>query len=126
MYIRFVVSNVSEEARQKLGIFHAIRYLRDDGELSKVEFDLADEVFHWFGQNLESPLDYLNKQKSTKSDAFISWFKASAKEHIDKARVLVKILENKNTIVEMIKTDKPGKIVYEDQFQIFSRPYRIF
>lgn len=126
MYIRFVINQRCEESNQKLGIMHAVRYLRDDDELTEVEFKLANRIMTWYGDNLESPLDYLNKQKSKKSDVFISWFKDSAKEHINKARELAAILENKDTIVEMITTDKPGKVVYEDQFQIFSRPYKVF
>ncbi len=126
MYIRFFVNEIAEESGQKLGIFHAIRYLNDDGELSVIECELADQIMTWFSNNLESPLDNLNKQKSKKSEIYISWFKVSAKKHISKARELACILENKDISVEMFTTDKPGKIVYEDEFQIFSMPYKVF
>ena len=126
MYIRFSVNEIAEESGQKLGILHAIRYLNDDGELSKIEFELADKIMTWFSSNLKSPLDNLNKKKSKKSEIYISWFKISAKKHISKARELVSILENKNISVEMLTTDKPGKIVYEDEFQVFSMPYKVF
>lgn len=126
MYIRFTVHEISEESGQKLGIFHAIRYLYDDGELTDLEFDLADRLMAWFSKNLGSPLRYLNKQKSKKSVIYISWFKVSSKSHIEKARELASILENKDISVEVLKTNKPGKIVFEDEHQIFARPYKKF
>lgn len=123
MFIRFVTNEISEESSQKLGIFHAIRYMRDDNELTESEFEVANEIVNWFSVNLESPLDFLNNQKSKKSDVYISWFKASAKEHITKARGFSAILENKDVAVEILTTNKPGKIVYEDEFQIFAKPF---
>ena len=126
MYVRFVVSEMAEDSGQKLGILHAIRYMNDDGDLTDTEFKFADKIMTWFANNLESPLNNMNKQKLKKSEVYISWFKAEAKEHIAKARELASILEIKDVLVEMIATDKPGKIVYEDKYQIFSKPYKIF
>lgn len=114
---------MSEESNQKLGVFHAVRYMRDDNELTIFEYEAADKMVAWFSAHLEFPLDFLNKQRSKKSDVCISWFKSSAKEHIAKAREFSSILENKEVTVEILKTKKPGKIVYEDEFQIFSKPY---
>ena len=115
-----------EESNQKLGLFHAVRYLRDDGELTYAEIDIADKVVRWFHKNMESPLDYLNKQRSKESDIFISWFKPSAIEHISQTRTLVAMLEDKGVAVETLTTSRPGKIVYEDDYQIFAKPYKRF
>ena len=126
MYIRFVINELHPKSNQKLGIFHAIRYMADDGELSDEEFSTADKLMNWFVDNMKSPLDHLSKQKSKKSEIFISWFKDSATEHIQKARELSAIINNKNSSVEFIRTKKPGKIVYEDEHQIFSKPFKQF
>ena len=123
MYLRFVVNEFSEEANQRLGIFHAIRYLKDDGEFLPYELAQAEQTMNWFSNNLESPLDYLNKQKSKKSDVFVSWFKVSAKLHIQKVREFAILLESKGVIVEQLKTNSPGKIVYEDDYQVFAKPF---
>ena len=126
MYIRFVTNEVSDESSQKLGVFHAIRYMRDDDLLTTAELEKANQIVGWFASNLESPLDHLNKQKSKKSEIYISWFKSSAKEHISKARGLNEILEDNDITVEMLSTATPGKLVYEDQFQIFAKPFKVF
>ena len=123
MYIRFVVDELNEESNQRLGIFHAVRYMKDDNEFFDYELEHAESIMGWFNKHLESPLDYLNKQKSKKSDIFISWFKMSATEHISKAREFVFLLENKGVIVEQLKTENPGKIVYSDENQIFAKPF---
>lgn len=123
MYIRFVVDEFNEESNQRLGIFHAIRYMKDDNEFFDYELEQAEQTMEWFNNHLESPLHYLNKQKSKKSDVFISWFKMSAKEHISKVREFVFLLENKGVVVDQIRTDKPGKIVYSDEYQIFAKPF---
>lgn len=126
MYIRFVVDEFNEESNQRLGIFHAVRYMKDDNEFYDYELEQAERTMGWFNKNLNSPLDYLNKQKSKKSDVFISWFKMSATEHITRVREFVFLLENKGVIVEQIKTDNPGKIVYSDEHQIFAKPFERF
>lgn len=86
MYIRFVVSELNQHSNQKLGIFHGLRYLRNDGGLLSYELEHAERILNWFNTHLESPIDYLNKQKLKKSDIYINWFKVSASTHIAKAR----------------------------------------
>jgi len=63
MYVRFVVSEMAEDSGQKLGILHAIHYMNDDGDLTDTEFKFADKIMTWFANNLESPLNNMNKQK---------------------------------------------------------------
>ena len=126
MYIRFVVNEKSEESGQKLGILHAVRYMYDDQEFSVIEAESISRVIDWLAENLESPLDHMNKQKLKKSETYISWFKATANIHINEIRVLASILKEKGVAVEALTTDRPGKIVYEDEFQIFSKPYKVF
>ena len=123
MYIRFVINEHHPESNQKTGIFHAVRYMRDDGELTEEEFNIADELMGWFSDNMKSPIEYLNKQKSKKSEVYISWFKDSAREHIKKARELSEVIKNKNVSIEFLRTRKPGKIVYEEEEQIFAKPF---
>jgi hypothetical protein len=42
-------------------------------------------------------------------------------DYIDKMRDLTIILEENNLIVRVLKTDKPGMILFEDKFQIVSQ-----
>lgn len=126
MYIRFVIDDVCEESNQRLGIFQAVSYLKDDNVLFDYELAHAECILNWFNKNLESPFDHLNKQKLKKSDIYISWFKISAIEHIAKVREFVSLLENKDVFVDQIRAVNPGKIVYLDDFQVFAKPFKKF
>jgi hypothetical protein len=53
----------------------------------------------------------------------ISWFKDTAIDHVAKMREVTSILQAHDVGVEMIKSQRPGYIVYEDQFQIAAYPF---
>ncbi|MGD8230916.1 hypothetical protein [Vibrio sp. TRT 1302] len=126
MYIRFVVDEIDEDSCQRKGIFQAISGMKKQDDFYDYELDYIAEIMGWFDENLESPLDYLNKQKSQKSDVYISWFIESASEHIAKVREFVFLVESKGVVVSQIRTVNPGKIVYSDEFQIFAKPFTRF
>ncbi len=123
MYIRFVINEFCHESNQRLGLFLAVRYMKDDNKFLDYELEQAESIMEWFNNHLESPLDYLNAQKLRKADIFISWFKISAKKHISKVREFVVLLESKGIVVEKIRTERPGKIVYSDEYQVFAKPF---
>jgi hypothetical protein len=125
MYLRFVVSKKDEDSAKELGVFHALGYLRDEGKLFHYEEDHHDEIRQWFNENLEKPTrftaskpPYYNKQRKA-----ISWFKDSAHEHLSRMREMVAILENHGISVHVLKTDKVGYVVYEDEYQIVAEPF---
>jgi hypothetical protein len=56
-------------------------------------------------------------------DQALSWFKDTATEHISQMRAFAAILELHDIQVEIIKTDRPGYIFYEDDFQVAAYPF---
>ena len=125
MFLRFVTSDLDEESHQELGVFHAAGNLRDSGLLSEHDEEILQEIRDWFSDNLEKPARFTNAKLPhyRKRKNGISWFKASAQEHIGKIREIIAILENYDVSVCMIKTDRPGYVVYEDQFQVVAVPF---
>jgi hypothetical protein len=79
----------------------------------------------WFKANLTIPDKFTNSNPPyyRKKRKAISWFKDTATEHIGKIRQIITILENHNIHAQMIQTDKPGYIVYEDGHQIVAEPF---
>jgi hypothetical protein len=116
MFIRFIVNEKHLTSNRRLGIFHAIRYLRDDGELTADELREMNRVMDWFADNLNTP-ESISRVKA------ISWFKDSAREHISNIRQIVSVLKVHDIDVEMVRTDKPGYLVYEDNYQVFAEPF---
>jgi hypothetical protein len=53
----------------------------------------------------------------------VCWFKASAAQHIARIHEIVCILEQNGVFVHVCRTDRPGYIVYEDEFQIVAEPF---
>ncbi|HTV69742.1 MAG TPA: hypothetical protein VMF90_14505 [Rhizobiaceae bacterium] len=53
----------------------------------------------------------------------MSWFKPTAQEHIEKAFELTTILQQHGYIVEVLRTSRPGYVVYEDAHQIVAEPF---
>lgn len=126
MYVRFVVDQIDEDSNQRKGIFQAISCMKKQEVFYDYELEHIAEVMAWFDENLESPLDYLNTQKSKKSEVYISWFLESSSKHISKIREFVFLVESKGVAVEQLRTESPGKIVYADKFQVFAKPFRRF
>ena len=125
MFLRFVTTELHDESHQELGIFHAARYLRDSGSLSQAEEELLQEIRDWFNNNLEKPTRFTSAKPPyyRKRQNGISWFKDSAHQHIGKMREIAFLLEHHHIPVRMIKTSRPGYVVYEDEFQIVAVPF---
>ena len=125
MYVRFVTPDLHEDSHQELGVFQAVFNLRDAGALSNDQELILEELRTWFNQNLAKPKKFTNAKPPhyRKRQNGISWFKGSAKEHISKIWELVALLEARDIKVEMIKTHRPGYVIYEDQFQIVAVPF---
>jgi hypothetical protein len=125
MFLRFVTAELDDESHQELGVFHAAGRLRDSGSLSRAEEELLQEVRDWFNVNLEKPKRFTSAKPPyyRKRQNGISWFKDSAWEHIGKMHEMVALLEHHDVPVRMIKTTRPGYVVYEDEFQIVAVPF---
>ena len=51
------------------------------------------------------------------------WFKSDALQHIAKAREMSCVLEQSGIYVWTIKTQRPGYVVYEDEYQVVAEPF---
>lgn len=52
------------------------------------------------------------------------WLRDSAKEHMAYMRELAAILEDHDIAVDVIQTERPGFVVYEDRYQIAAEPFK--
>lgn len=123
MYIRFVINRHDCDSGKRQGIFQTLADLREKGLLYKYENDLVKDIRKWFNANLEKPKSFNRSSKPHALNKAISWFKPTAKEHIEKMRELSSIIEGHGIHVHAIRTERPGYIVYEDEYQITAEPY---
>jgi hypothetical protein len=125
VYLRFVVAYIDRDSGRELGVFQAVWNLRDRGRLSGDEETHHDSIRKWFNEHLEKPTRFTAAKPPyyRRQAKALSWFKDSAHEHISRVRELVTILEHHGISVRMLKTDRVGYIVYEDEYQIVAEPF---
>ena len=125
MYLRFVVAEIHPKSGKELGVFHAVGYLHDDGKLALHEEEQYDEIRKWFDAHLKEPTKFTTSKPPfyRKQSRAISWFKDTADEHVDRIRLLVEILRNHGVSVQMLKTERVGYVVYEDEYQIVAEAF---
>ncbi|MCL6283047.1 hypothetical protein M3P21_05820 [Ruegeria sp. 2012CJ41-6] len=85
-----------------------------------------DMLREWFADHLEVP----NRFSRSSSKGYylretrgLSWFKPTAIEHISKAFELKSILEESGYAIDVLKENRIGYVVYEDEHQIIAEPF---
>jgi hypothetical protein len=123
MFIRFVIPQNDPDSGRRQGLFQALTELDHAGVLEPHEAELYDEVYDWFKANLLKPRSFTRSSKPHAKKVALSWFKDSATEHIAKMRVLAHILDAHGVVVDVIQTERPGYVVYEDDLQVAAEPF---
>lgn len=119
-YIRFVVGRKDEDSHVEQGIFQAVALALEWRTITGVDADELKDLRAWFSENLEKPTSF----GRDKLRLGICWFKTGSAEHISRIWEMVQILERHGIYVKKIKTDKPGYVVYEDEWQLVAEPFR--
>jgi hypothetical protein len=122
MLVRFVTTEIDECSQVAAGIFCAAYRLRDRDDLPYYEHEVLLDVLRWFDLYLERPWRFSRTLRPRLRIA-ICWFRPSATEHIRKTWEMASVLENNDVPIRMLKTDCPGYIVYEDDYQVVAEPY---
>jgi hypothetical protein len=114
MFLRFVVGGDVEHHRLLTGLVTEARMLRDKGALAPHEMEWLEEIYEWLNANLPCP----PFSSSRWSPDAVSWFKDSASEAIKRMRELAILLESHGLLVRTLRSANPGKLLYEDSFQV--------
>jgi hypothetical protein len=124
MFVRFVVGTDAENAAWLTGIITEARLLRDRGELYRYESEHLEILFDWFNEHLPCP-PFQDKFRSGEwtRDA-VAWFRPDAEGPVGRMWDIVAILREHGVPVRLVTTQRPGKVVYEDAYQIVAEtPY---
>lgn len=124
MFVRFVIHKNDGDSGRRQGIFQAISELEYEGGLLEHEQRQYDEIYEWFRHNLKKPRSFSRSSKPHAKNVALSWFKDTAVEHLAKMHALSQILNAHGIIVEVLRTNRPGYIVYEDQLQVAAEPFK--
>ncbi len=124
MYVRFVTGTDAEAAAWLTGVFSSARLLRDRGELYQHEMDVLERAFEWFNVNLPCPPFSAKLDSREWTRDAVAWFRADARDLIDRIWDIVFILREHGTPVRMLRSENPGKIVYSDAYQVVAETPR--
>lgn len=124
MYLRFIASEIDNSTGKERGIFSIAYDLLRSGSLIKEEEDKLRIALMNCERILPIPDKFSRKKNdSHKNHKGISWIKDNASEIIREIRIIKKVLDENNLFIEVIKTQRPGYVVYEDDFQIVAEPF---
>jgi hypothetical protein len=124
MYLRFTTKFINQYKETDTGIFNALGYIRDHSLTQDEDSYKLKVLTGWFNAYLEKPTKLSNASNKSPAAISLSWFKDSAKEHIQRIYELIEILEKYDLVVERFISKNPGYIVYEDDFQISAVPFK--
>lgn len=103
-----------------VGIFVAVDHLRRAGRLSDADELAYFDTDDWFRAELPDPPFYADGN----TVRAVTWFKtAAAADMLARLDVLRDILRRHDVPHDRVRSDDPGRVIYEDQFQIGVIPY---
>jgi len=114
MFIRFVVGADDEDHRLLTGVITEARFLRDRNELAQAEIVWLEETYSRLNENLPCPPF---AAAGWSRDA-VAWFKDNAGDPIKRMWELVALLREHGVRVRLLRSKNPGKVLYEDDYQV--------
>jgi hypothetical protein len=115
-YLRFETPYHCHDSCQPLGIFMAAWHVAERDDLHEWTSGLLREQLDWFSDNLPAPETYWIDRRA------IFWFhpQSTMVSHMWQLTVM---LRAEGLPVRVRRTDIPGRIVYQDKYQIAAIPF---
>jgi hypothetical protein len=126
VYLRFVRPNRLESTGYREGFFCAAYELRDRADVSEATLQNLRSKLVWFSDNLKTPGSFTStrsKGGSWKITKGLSWFKSDANEMLQKSYDLIYLLREQGYQIEMLRSERIGRVLYEDQHQAVAEPF---
>lgn len=116
-YMRIQGREIAYRTQKPVGVFILNWRRIRDGVYSKEDAELYDSTHKWFLENLPQPPFYGNDNENP--DGAVTWFKTeNAGGMLEHIEPLLELLEKYNIPYDVVYTDTPGEIIYEDDFQV--------
>ena len=126
MYLRFVNAKPAEGMTSREGFFQVAGELADNPLTDPLVAARIEELRHWFADQLKTPERFSRSRSKgyyRRETKGLSWFKPSATAHIAKAFELKSILDESGFNIEVIKEERIGYVVFEDEYQVVAEPF---
>lgn len=87
------------------------------------DLEYLEELYAWFKKHLRVPSRFAASAKPHAKAQALSWFRDTSIRHIEHMREYQRILENYGLMVTMLRTKRPGYVVFEDEHQVVAYPF---
>src|SRR4051812_29952977 len=124
VYLRFVVAERHAVSHEPRGLFSAVWALDDRGALTPWQAEWWREGAGGVGGSLPQPVAVARSSRPNAPNRAVFWFKATAHEHLARMHEIAALLEQHDIRSEVIRSERPGYVVYEDEFQVAAEPFR--
>lgn len=105
-------------SHQNSGVFQLAYELYEREELDEGEKHALRIALRWFEKNLPTP------DRSRLNARAVFWFKPAAAEVARRVWDLADVVKRNGPGVQIIRTSRPGYVVYEDDLQVAAIPFR--
>jgi hypothetical protein len=124
VFIRFVIPKRDCDSHVELGLIQAADELLRRGQLTYYAEACAQVTLRWFNWHLPVPTRFARSRRRGAQNKAISWFKPTARACIRQMQVLATLLHDHGYCTQRLTTDRPGYVVYEDEYQIVAEAFR--
>ena len=112
-YVRIQGKELAANTKYAKGVFSMCWKLIQDDMMEDEDADLYKEIDKWFSEKLPYPPQCMNREK------VVCFFKTENSEEMMKMiNPAMWLLEKYNHPFDVVYTNFPGEIVYEDEYQI--------
>lgn len=123
MFIRFVVGNRDPRSGRRQGVLRAGSLLLNTPDITTLDAEKLQRAFDWFNSNLRHPTRFSVSARPNRKAQALSWFKPTAFDYIARMRDYTEVLNEIGVLTDMLKTQRPGYIIYEDDHQVVAYPF---
>ena len=125
--MRFVASTRNIDSGVESGLSFEIAYaVAKHADTSAIDEEAIREQLAWFAHHLPIPSRF-NRSRSKgyyrRKTKGICWFKSAASECLARMHILRQIVEAHGYHTVMLREDRIGYVVYQDEFQVVAEPF---
>jgi hypothetical protein len=125
-FLRFVGSSTHPDSGVKSGLFDLAYALQNSNEVSAEHRRILQDHLAWFEKRLPTPRRF-NRSSSKgyyrRATKGIAWFRDTAIEYISRMHEMKRVVEANGYVVELIRAERIGYVVYEDEAQVVAEPF---
>ncbi len=124
MFLRFIGTDIDIRTGQPTGLLTMAYDLRDSDELNTADAVQLLAHLDWIQKEIPIPTRFARRRNSFHKETHgVSWVKAESTEFVRHLYAIADILGRCGIVIDIVRTARPGYVVYEDDCQVVAEPF---